>query len=1738
MSESYNDYLNSQNFKPPQLEREFSLPQKVGAGAILGAQESMLLTGAHAVSNLYDGHKAKQNGEEPITQDQLTELSPSMEYREGEYMSQAIRRHEYEKQREIAGVVSSQMSMAGQFASGLAGGMVDTPFMLIPGGAAMAAAKAGERAVRTGTSFTKAKQLVEAANKTPTLRKAFVGATAEQAVEANIVLQASEYTGRDYGATDAVFDMVFGVGLTTAMNVPLVAKANSIARQQGRMVADSHAMESFFTSGEYTEGATLLRKYSDDLDLSIKADPEVEAAINTPKDQRTPESEALVQDFIEKHIEDIAITRVKSEVQVDPDKPIAEARAEAEEEINTKVGLFQRLQDWYMRGGLDEDGKPTPKPEPVKELSPRAVVKEFDRLLKDLPPVTKATGKSVEGSRTESREEVSIRVAQKRLAVEKAKKRKDRDPELIKLIEDRIAKDKATFVKSNTPKAKAPVRKSMAAQSGDTRSQMRTDYKVLDLLYDQQIDAQNNLDSSDPAALQELMDLDTQIKEYEKKISDTYYREYAQEISTAHKIVQKVFGIKAGELNLVRYDVRNKGRNNLGEVVVGDNDIGMGAMRTWAESESYEMTTPAQVVFHEALHVLSHTSPSTIKAIHKAIESQPKLKAKLEEHIKKRGYDTDDVVVELPSVLMEWLTTQPEFWNTLYKQDRTVFDQLVDFVKNLIKETQDILKRKGGGSERLDWVFEVNVDDLDGMTPEQLAQKMGIYFSEIKKGIRAKEQPAFVKPNNGTDINNAANKLDKDMSKANKDGAERTVQKEKVRAQKVVQGSKRNPQESAKKALDAVFGPRIQALLKGDPDPTLGSGPVYLEIIKSIREQVPNKAVADNLIDLAIAIRDISLYQKKAEELLTIGYVIDPNYDLKDLVRDGAFRDLDSSAIAITEADLDKLVAGLEPEEAARVRKESIEQLKMTQEMVKAFQHIQQRSATLFKELMFVRHKIAKGEMTAAEAKAQLKENIDVHTQSLIARQITDSNAINQYDHLKGKSTKQILKYLKTVMDGRPRKGVATKDRSVEVKVLAQIQEDQGAISKALITNGLYDLFMGVSTMSADVKMNPEAQAVYGQKLKEASDMFWKDLMDAARNQEIPDDWKGIKALEEVYEAFIATNENLRNQLNELGAGIRYREGFTGLSQRWDERSILQHGEAQFRSDMNESIDWEATEAAHGGVMNVITSEDGRVTDWQEFDREAFLTEWYKEIQSNKIEDHASTDVVQSFGKHRAIVMKTASEIPMTQKYSGHKSLGLLYMDQIRHRSEMIAIAKKFGTRPLPNFEATATRLGLDTDASFKDITGLESAGNTLSMKQLIATVEYLTGALDNPANKDLARHSKNFRKVSNLAFLPMSGVSALTDIPMIALTLQQNGVLKMDDMGKFLEAYAAAHARRFGGDEATRQVLEGMGAGVDAALNAASSRVALADSSDPDLLGRMNDAMFSLNYLNGITTAGQEAFMDVMTRSLAEQIQAEDINPLTARMLEDFGFTVKDIKELVDSVVSGDDGVARVGPSTIKSPEVARKTREMLLQLMNEAVMFPDAGTQALVRGGLQAGTVAGEIARDVFQYSSFPLAMTRIISRKFMTNYQGTSPWTTHQTGRVQMVAFVGSMLALGYMTTIIKDLLRGREPMHLGNMSGKGWERVVAQSGVAGILEPMLSLGSGDVRGAVAPLPSTLFSAVMKETGAEKVDALRPLYGSAYPIVGPAIGKTIGWAFGESVQELQNNRAAFLETMYKDQ
>ena len=37
------------------------------------------------------------------------------------------------------------------------------------------------------------------------------------------------------------------------------------------------------------------------------------------------------------------------------------------------------------------------------------------------------------------------------------------------------------------------------------------------------------------------------------------------------------------------------------------------------------------------------------------------------------------------------------------------------------------------------------------------------------------------------------------------------------------------------------------------------------------------------------------------------------------------------------------------------------------------------------------------------------------------------------------------------------------------------------------------------------------------------------------------------------------------------------------------------------------------------------------------------------------------------------------------------------------------------------------------------------------------------------------------------------------------------------------------------------------------------------------------------------------------------------------------------------------------------------------------------------------------------------------------------------------------------MSYVATVLKDLANGREPMHMGNMTGESWVRLVNQSGM---------------------------------------------------------------------------------------
>jgi hypothetical protein len=72
---------------------------------------------------------------------------------------------------------------------------------------------------------------------------------------------------------------------------------------------------------------------------------------------------------------------------------------------------------------------------------------------------------------------------------------------------------------------------------------------------------------------------------------------------------------------------------------------------------------------------------------------------------------------------------------------------------------------------------------------------------------------------------------------------------------------------------------------------------------------------------------------------------------------------------------------------------------------------------------------------------------------------------------------------------------------------------------------------------------------------------------------------------------------------------------------------------------------------------------------------------------------------------------------------------------------------------------------------------------------------------------------------------------------------------------------------------------------------------------------------------------------------------------------------------------------------------------------------------------------------------------------------------------------MSYLGGALAFAYMATVLKDIAKGKKPMSLLNMSSYQWQRIVAQSGILGILEvPMDAVKYGPAD-AFAPMPSTL-------------------------------------------------------------
>jgi len=722
---------------------------------------------------------------------------------------------------------------------------------------------------------------------------------------------------------------------------------------------------------------------------------------------------------------------------------------------------------------------------------------------------------------------------------------------------------------------------------------------------------------------------------------------------------------------------------------------------------------------------------------------------------------------------------------------------------------------------------------------------------------------------------------------------------------------------------------------------------------------------------------------------------------------------------------------------------------------------------------------------------------------------------IDQFD-----TVKQKVEWIQTQLDGQQRSGF-NPQASAQVKSRAQVILDSKPINDVLEKHGLWDVFIGaghgpyLEVLRRQTGGNPDAVRIYGENLRENINEFAADLMSAIRTGTTPDKWKGVEAFEELVSVINQVRNSQIAALNRMGSNVRVRSDFSGWSQRWSDDAIKRVGIEAWKKDMRTSVDWEATEKAHGGLL---LRRDGKQV---KFTREQYLDEWYHQIVEQKQKTDGA-DIAKSFEQSRTLILKADSEAAMLAKYSGEANLGKLLMDQIRYRSEMISNLNFLGNDPAKLMQDLLN----DAGAIRGDNIG------RLKYDTVLGTTKLLTNDLDNPVDATFATIMKKVRAVGNLAFLPLSGFSALMDIPLVSATLKYTGAGDAT-IAELMPLYQAALKRQFKGDpEGLSKYLKDAGAGFDLMNNANLRGITGDTSGSQGFLSLAMSFMFEANGMTRFTAAHQELFVDWTARNLAEEANAGAFSAIRIESLKNFGFTDAEIDVLLKSVSDeAPDGIARIMPQTIENVEASNKLREYMIHYIKQSAFEPDVGAQAISRGNLKSGTIGGESMRTGFQYLPSILGLSRVIFNRWSQGYKGDQ--LNQVRAMSHLVAFIGTSLAAAWMVLTLKDISKGRLPMNPLELSSFDMKRIINQSGLLGVGE----LGFGVLEGQLplGPLASTPFNLAggVFSGDPEKVGrSLAPYAGGNMPVVGPAIRGMIGLAFTQSITDFMSAENDYIQ------
>lgn len=524
--------------------------------------------------------------------------------------------------------------------------------------------------------------------------------------------------------------------------------------------------------------------------------------------------------------------------------------------------------------------------------------------------------------------------------------------------------------------------------------------------------------------------------------------------------------------------------------------------------------------------------------------------------------------------------------------------------------------------------------------------------------------------------------------------------------------------------------------------------------------------------------------------------------------------------------------------------------------------------------------------------------------------------------------------------------------------------------------------------------------------------------------------------------AWSTAAENLRQRFNRAGGAIPRRADW-GLPQTHDAVLVGQADKGEWVDFVKQRLD----------VERMLDLETGAAFTDDSLD--IVLQGVYDTISTNGLSDMVpgsagGKKLANRRQEARFLVFKDADSWLEYQEKFGSGNLYATMMDHLRDMSREVALLETLGPNP-----AAAYRLLEDTARRVEP-------DNNLSRQVNDAVFRLVNGTGDRNRSPLMAHTFGAIRNWNVAATLGSAALSALSDLSFIGMTARWNGTPMMRTFRQYLAQLNPAN-------EADRIMATRVGITALSWSDAYSNVgrfTEIGGGTRAGIVGRASHAgaiaseiTLRASGLNAMTDAGRRAFALEFAGNMAEHFNRslDEIEGPFGQSLRSRGMTAEEwdlIRQTPTAEHKGaqffvvDELMRREDLPMGQRQALAARIQGVINEEMLYAVPEPDALARVITTGGMQRGTLIGEVSRSFLQFKSFPIAVLSLHAQRALAARQ--------LRGGAAAAAYAASGIVattlLGLVAMQLKQIARGKDPRDMDRP--ETWAAAFVQGGGAGI------------------------------------------------------------------------------------